>query len=168
MSLGVHDGVAAKLKKHYGMACLELNTCVAHTYALVGKHAGQYLDSKQISLAFERNTFILSFIEDGKMKTRPFVAKFENVIGRIYNYFNRSVKRQYKLKQWYNYLTMPELKFKRLFDIRWSSIRDCLKPIMNNVSPGKNYIALKNVFICLSVNYIRESSTTRLTREHIE
>lgn len=43
---GIHDGVAAKLRKNHGMPCLELSTCVAHTYALVGKHAGQYLDGK--------------------------------------------------------------------------------------------------------------------------
>ncbi|CAF4592265.1 unnamed protein product [Rotaria sp. Silwood2] len=42
---GVHDGVAAKLKKYHHMPCLELNTCVAHSYALVGKQSGQYLDS---------------------------------------------------------------------------------------------------------------------------
>ncbi|CAF3843446.1 unnamed protein product [Rotaria sp. Silwood1] len=43
---GSHHGVAAKLKKYYDMPCLELNTCVAHSYALVGKQAGQYLDSE--------------------------------------------------------------------------------------------------------------------------
>ena len=35
---------------------------------------------------------------------------------------------------------MPELKFKRIFDIRWSSIRDCIKPIVANVQPGILYI----------------------------
>ena len=43
---GIHDGVAAKLRKNHGMPCLELNTCVAHRYALVGKHEGQYLDGQ--------------------------------------------------------------------------------------------------------------------------
>ncbi|CAF4824360.1 unnamed protein product, partial [Rotaria magnacalcarata] len=40
----IHNGVAAKLRKHHDMPCLELNTCVAHSYALVGKQAGQYID----------------------------------------------------------------------------------------------------------------------------
>ena len=44
--IGIHDGVAAKLRKKYGISYLELNTCVAHSYALVGKHAGQYIDGK--------------------------------------------------------------------------------------------------------------------------
>ncbi|CAF5012421.1 unnamed protein product, partial [Rotaria sp. Silwood1] len=115
---GSHHGVAAKLKKYYDMPCLELNTCVAHSYALVGKQAGQYLDN------------------DGKVKIRPCIANFEELLGKIYNYFSRSSSRQYKLKQWYDFLTMPELKFKKLFDIRWLSIRDCLKPIINNMKPG--------------------------------
>ncbi|CAM4903492.1 unnamed protein product [Rotaria socialis] len=115
---GIHDGVAAKLKKQYDMPCLELSTCVAHSYALVGKQSGQYLD------------------DDGKIKIRPFIANFENLLGKIYSFFSRSTSRQHKLKQWYNFLTMPELKFKKLFDIRWLSIRDSLKSIMNNMKPG--------------------------------
>jgi len=42
--IGVHEGVAAKLRKNHDIPCLELNTCSAHSYALVGKQAGQYLD----------------------------------------------------------------------------------------------------------------------------
>jgi hypothetical protein len=70
------------------------------------------------------------------METRSFIANFENLIGRIYSYFGRSTIRQRKLKEWHNFLAMPEIKFKRVFEIRWSSIRDCLKPIMINVKPG--------------------------------
>jgi hypothetical protein len=64
------------------------------------------------------------------------VAKLESVIGKVYNYFNRSSKRQFKFKLWQNMLECDELKFKRIFDIRWSSIRDCIKPIFINVQPG--------------------------------
>lgn len=76
-------------------------------------------------------------VGDGKMETRSFVGNFENVIGKIYSYFSRSTIRQRKLKEWHNFLDMPEIKFKRLFEIRWSSIRNCLKPILINVTPGK-------------------------------
>ncbi|CAF3716675.1 unnamed protein product [Rotaria socialis] len=41
---GIHEGLVEKLKKNHNMACIELNTCAAHPYALVGKRAGQYLD----------------------------------------------------------------------------------------------------------------------------
>jgi len=44
--IGIHDGVAAKLRKNHDMPCLELNTCTAHSYALVGKQSEQYLDSE--------------------------------------------------------------------------------------------------------------------------
>ncbi len=40
---GVHNGVAAKLKKKYGIDYLELNTCAAHSFALVGSYAGKEL-----------------------------------------------------------------------------------------------------------------------------
>ncbi len=46
MFIGIHDGVAAKLRKNHDMPCLELNTCAAPSYALVGKQSGQYLDSE--------------------------------------------------------------------------------------------------------------------------
>ncbi|CAM2726503.1 unnamed protein product [Rotaria socialis] len=48
---GIHEGVVEKLKKNHNMACIELNTCAAHPYALVGKRAGQYLDRNQALLA---------------------------------------------------------------------------------------------------------------------
>ncbi|CAF1608473.1 unnamed protein product, partial [Didymodactylos carnosus] len=114
---GVHEGVAAQLRKKYKINYLELNTCAAHSFALVGSHAGQYVDV------------------DRKLKTRAELANFEHIIGRIHNYFNRSVTRQQKLKKWQNYLDLPELKFKRLFDIRWSSVRGCMKPIIENTKP---------------------------------
>jgi hypothetical protein len=40
------------------------------------------------------------------------------------------------LKDWQNFLDMPELKFKCIYDIHWSSIRGCIKPIIQNVKPG--------------------------------
>ncbi|CAF2095919.1 unnamed protein product [Rotaria magnacalcarata] len=53
---GIHNGVAAKLRKHHDMPCLELNTCVTHSYALVGKQAGQYIDGNQALLALLEHT----------------------------------------------------------------------------------------------------------------
>jgi hypothetical protein len=47
-SLGVHNGVAAKLGKKYGIDYLELNTCAAHSFALVGSHAGKELIGKEL------------------------------------------------------------------------------------------------------------------------
>jgi hypothetical protein len=79
----------------------------------------------------------LIILDDGKMVIRPLIADFENQIGKIYTYFNRSSIRQHRLKQWCDFLAMPELKFKRIFDIRWSSIRDCLRPIVINIKPGQ-------------------------------
>ncbi|CAF3010155.1 unnamed protein product [Rotaria sp. Silwood2] len=40
-----------------------------------------------------------------------------------------------KLKCWQNLLDIPELNFKRLFNIRWTAIRDSIKPIMFNIAP---------------------------------
>ena len=71
------------------------------------------------------------------METRSFVGDFETVIGKIYGYFSRSTIRQRKLKEWHHFLDMPEIKFKRIFEIRWSSIRDCVRPIMINIKPGR-------------------------------
>ncbi|CAF5229382.1 unnamed protein product, partial [Rotaria magnacalcarata] len=33
-------------------------------------------------------------------------------------------------------MEIAELKVKRIFEIRWSSIRDCIKPIIANIQPG--------------------------------
>jgi hypothetical protein len=33
-------------------------------------------------------------------------------------------------------MEIAQLKFKRIFEIRWSSIRDCIKPIIANIQPG--------------------------------
>ncbi len=38
---GIHNGVAAKLKQKYGIDYLELNSYAAHSFALVGSHAGK-------------------------------------------------------------------------------------------------------------------------------
>ena len=64
------------------------------------------------------------------------ILNFETTIGKLFNYFSRSNTRQYQLKQWQNYLDLPEMKFKRLFDIRWSSMQGCIDPIIVNVQPG--------------------------------
>lgn len=64
----------------------------------------------------------------------------EAIIGKIYSYFGRSCTRQQSLRNWQNFLNTPEVKFKRIFDIRWSSIKDCLKPIVMNVEPGKSRV----------------------------
>lgn len=37
--LGKHEGVIAKLRKYLSTDCLELNTCVAHSFALVGSQS---------------------------------------------------------------------------------------------------------------------------------
>lgn len=41
--IGINNRVAAKLRRIYGIDYLELNTCAAHTYALVGSQAGKEL-----------------------------------------------------------------------------------------------------------------------------
>ena len=33
-------------------------------------------------------------------------------------------------------MEMPELKMKKIFDIRWLSLDGCIKPIIDNVYPG--------------------------------
>ena len=71
------------------------------------------------------------------MRTREDIAEFESTLGQVYNFFNRSAGRLSTLKYWQDFLDLPELKFKHLFDIRCSSIRGCLKPIISNVEPGK-------------------------------
>lgn len=64
------------------------------------------------------------------------ILNFETTIGKIYSHFSRSSARQFRFKQWQNYLDLPEIKFKKIFDIRWSSIHGCIKPIISNVQPG--------------------------------
>ncbi|CAF0982909.1 unnamed protein product [Rotaria sp. Silwood1] len=116
--VGVNNGVVAKLKRDYDLDFVELNTCIAHSFALVGKQAG--------------------FIKDDdheKAKKRDLIAKLESIIGRIYQYFGSSATRTFKLKCWQNLLDIPELKFKKLFSIRWTAIRDSIKPIMFNITP---------------------------------
>ncbi|CAF3532023.1 unnamed protein product [Rotaria socialis] len=38
--IGVNNGVVAKLREEYDIDFVELNTCAAHSFALVGSHAG--------------------------------------------------------------------------------------------------------------------------------
>ncbi|CAF3570525.1 unnamed protein product [Rotaria sp. Silwood1] len=84
-------------------------------------------------------------IESGKPVIIAAVSKLETTIGKIYNYFGRSSTRQQMLKEWQNFLDMPELKFKRIYDIRWSSIRGCIKPIIQNVQPGNDDLIGSNI-----------------------
>ena len=74
---------------------------------------------------------------DDKAKKRDLILKLENIIGKIYQYFGSSATRTFKLKSWQNLLEIPELKFKRLFHIRWTAIRDSVKPIILNIKPSK-------------------------------
>ncbi|CAF2551925.1 unnamed protein product [Rotaria sp. Silwood2] len=115
---GVNNGVVAILKRDYDLDFVELNTCVAHSFALVGNQAGFIKED-----------------DDKKAKKRDLIAKLENIIGRIYQYFGSSATRTFKLKCWQNLLDVPELKFKKLFSIRWTAIRDSIKPIMFNITP---------------------------------
>ena len=157
--------MAAKLRKDHDMPCLQLNTCVAHSYALVGKQSGQYMDGK-LSYITEKIYLLDLIIDDGQMRVRPFIANFESLIGKIYSYFHRSPSRQYKSKQWYNFLTMPELKFKKIFEIRWLSIRNCLKPIINNMKPGKKFFYALKAQVCDSYKIILGNQALPALLEH--
>ncbi|CAF4195506.1 unnamed protein product, partial [Rotaria magnacalcarata] len=116
----VNEGVIAKLRNHLGTDCLESNTCAAHYFALVGSQASY----KPKSQSNEQPVLADS------------VVKLEKIISKIYTYFNKSANRQFKFKSWQNFMEIAELKFKRIFEIRWSSIRDCIKPIIANIQPG--------------------------------
>ncbi|CAF3165477.1 unnamed protein product [Rotaria sp. Silwood2] len=117
---GIHEGVIAKLKQLFSIEYIESSPCMAHSFALVGSQAAY-----------------TSKAQKGQKPTRaPCIEKLESTIGEIHNYFGRSAGRQFKLKTWQAFMEMPELKFKRIFDIRWSSIRGCIKPIIDNVQPG--------------------------------
>ncbi|CAF3984796.1 unnamed protein product, partial [Adineta steineri] len=117
---GIHEGVIAKLRRYLCIDWLEINGCVAHSFALVGKQA-----------SYEPKT-----ANNKKPVVCDSVVKLESTISQIYNYFAKSTGHQFKLKSWQAFLEMPELKFKRIFDIRWLSIRGCIKPIIDNVQPG--------------------------------
>ncbi|CAF3470297.1 unnamed protein product [Rotaria sp. Silwood1] len=140
---GANEGVIAKLRNQLSIDYLELNTCVAHSFALVGSQASY--NSKT------RNNKISVLSES--------IMKVESRISKIYNYFNKSCPRQFKLKNWQNFMEMPELKFKRIFDIRWPSIRDCIRPIIVNVQPGSQAL-----FACLQ-EAIDDYNSTNVERE---
>jgi hypothetical protein len=75
-------------------------------------------------------------LDDDKAKKRDLISKLESTIGKIYQYFGASATRTFKLKSWQDLLKIPELKFKKLFHIRWTSIRDSIKPIVLNITPS--------------------------------
>lgn len=136
MFIGINNGVVAKLKREFRLAFVELNTCVAHSFALVGYQAGLTREGMNYLLhAFTISSVLLE--ASAKQKKRLLISKLEGTIGKIYLYFGSSANRTSKLKYWQNLLDIPELKFKRLFHIRWTAIRDSTKPIMLNITPGK-------------------------------
>ena len=79
----------------------------------------------------------LHILDDNKLRPISLsVTKLEWSISKVYNYFSRSPNRQTKLKNWQRCLEQPKVRFKRLFDIRWSCIRDSIKPIIENIQPS--------------------------------
>ncbi|CAF3076933.1 unnamed protein product, partial [Rotaria sp. Silwood2] len=126
----VHNGVIEKLRQKLDGECMESSPCVAHTFSLVGSQAAY------------------SLTDDNKIgPISPSVSKLESSISKIYNYFSRSSSCQTKLKNWHRFFEQPELRFKRLFDIRWSCIRDSIKPIIENIQPNSQalFIVLEEI-----------------------
>ncbi|CAF1919155.1 unnamed protein product [Rotaria magnacalcarata] len=127
---GVHNGVVEKLRQKFDAEWIQGSPCAAHTFALVGSQAAYTLT------------------DDNKLgPISPSVSKLESSISKIYNYFSRSSSRQAKLKNWQRFLEQQELRFKRLFDIRWSCIRDSIRPIIENIQPGSQalFIVLEEI-----------------------
>ncbi|CAF4770529.1 unnamed protein product [Rotaria socialis] len=116
---GINNGVIARLKRDFGLDFVELNACAAHSFALVGNQA----------------VFIKHHNEE-KPRKRELICKLEGILGKMYQHFASSTTRTFKLKCWQNLLEIPELKFKRLFQIRWTAIRNSIKPIMLDIVPG--------------------------------
>ncbi|CAF0828501.1 unnamed protein product [Rotaria sordida] len=116
----IHEGVIAKLKRHLSAEWLESTPCVAHSFALVGGEA----------------SYLQKSIHTQKPIRAESVVKLETTLTDIYNYFGRNSNRQFRLKSWQAFMEMPEIKMKKIFDIRWSSISGCIKPIVDNVYPG--------------------------------
>lgn len=56
-SLGVHEGVVAKLKQRYSIEYIESSPCMAHSFALVGSQAAY--TSKARSTCFMCYKFII-------------------------------------------------------------------------------------------------------------
>ena len=82
------------------------------------------------------NCFVL-IVETIKPVLREWIVKMERVISQIYQYFDRCSSRRQSLKDWQNFLDMPQLMFERIDDSRWSSIKDCIHPIFINIQPGE-------------------------------
>ena len=137
--LGVREGVLAKIRHIFGCDWLELNRCVAHSFSLAGSYAS-YKPKPHRIFFFRTKNFIVECLIFLLANSRPVVDEtilnLETIISRIYGHFSRSSTRLFKLKQWQNHLDLPEMKFKKLFDIRWSTIQDCIRPIVVNVQPG--------------------------------
>ncbi|CAF4337382.1 unnamed protein product [Rotaria socialis] len=77
---------------------LELNTCCSHSFALVGSQA----------------SYTSKLDHNNKPAICESIAQLEEVIGKIYTYFGRSIDHQQK----------------------WSSIRGCIKLIVENLQPA--------------------------------
>lgn len=138
MILGVNEGVVAKLRRLLKIDHLELNTCAAHSFCLVGNQASYSVEPSKFS--FDRQNSkdcLLSTVDSTKLVIREWIVNMERVMSNIYNYFGRSSHRRQCLKDWQNFLDMPQLMFKSIYAIRWSSIKDSIRPIFINIQPGK-------------------------------
>ena len=136
--LCVNNGVIAQLKRGYSLDFVEgLSNCSAHSFALVGYQAGFIKNGMHHVYIYPLNNLILD--DEQKARKRDLISKLECIIGKIYQYFNASANRTIKLKCWQNLLDLPELKFKRLFSIRWTAIRDSIKPIILNLTPSRYF-----------------------------
>jgi len=52
IDLGINEGVLAKLRKRLAIDYLDLNTCVAHSFALVGAQAAYVLEKGNICFLY--------------------------------------------------------------------------------------------------------------------
>jgi hypothetical protein len=137
--LGIHEGVLAKIRREFGCDWLALNPCVVHSFSLVGSQACYKPNINRMWFFCVNNLSFILNIRYSKKKAVLYdsILNFETMISKIYGHFSRSSSRQFKLKQWQDYLNLPERKFKRLFEIRWSSVQGCIKPTIINVQPGQ-------------------------------
>lgn len=124
--------------------------------------------SQQTRVHAHYSKTIFSMADDNKMgPINPSVAKLESAISKIYNYFSHSSSRQTKLKNWQRFIEQPELHFKRLFDIRWSSIRDSIRPIIENIQPGKLLHIHFQLEVCCLTFFLRFPSIVYCARRNI-
>ena len=102
--------MVSRLRRSLRIDHLESNTCVAHSFALVGSQASHRLEPGRICcLHSPGNSTDFSSYDLGADKATVYecVANMEGVIGRIYSYFGRSCTRQRCLKDWQDFLDVP-------------------------------------------------------------